>query len=435
VVRNSEGRTTLTVLGSASQVERLLHLELRRYLDGGGEFRAPDREPLFEGRLAISVSAIVGLDTAQGWAPHHIVVPDAVGSRPNQPADLQTLYDVGATFKGDGETVAILGSGLPPDPVKDVDAFAQQLLNQPKGLPVGQYTQVLVGGPNRDPAMQAQNEYVENALDVDMVLALAPHAKVIHVLTATNSPGLFTDGISYIVNKLPAAHAVSVSFGTCERGSAGQMPVLNALFAQAKAQGQQWFFAAGDSGTDGCRDGAGNKILSVGWPASSPFVVGVGGEQVSAQGAEQAWGGPNGGGGGGGGGQSESFDKPAFQAGVGPFANDGARDEPDVAALAGPPGVTIIAGGMPNTVEGTSAAAPMWAGMWALIDQARGGKGLPSGLEQLYLLGKAGKGFRDLRAGNNGDGSTPGFAAGPGYDLATGWGAPDVTKLIASWGN
>jgi kumamolisin len=262
-----------------------------------------------------------------------------------------------------------------------------------------------------------------------MVLALAPKASIVHVLTATNSPGLFTDGIAYIVNQLPQAHAVSVSYGSCERGAAPEMPVVNALLQQAKAQGQIWFFASGDSGTDGCRDGAGNKILSAGWPASSPYAIGVGGEQLAVDGTEQAWGAT--GGGGGGGGPSESLDKPAFQVGVTP--NDGARDEPDVVALAGSPGVLQVQSGQLSGSEGTSAAAPMWAAMWALLDQSQGGKGLPNGIERLYVLGKSGTGFRDIIKGTNGDGTTPGFPALKGFDLATGWGAPNLSGLIAAW--
>ena len=111
---------------------------------------------------------------------------------------------------------------------------------------------------------------------------MAPMANIIHVLTATNSPGLFTDGVSYIVNQVPKAHAVTVSYGGCERGAAGEVAVMNTLFEQAQAEGQQWFFASGDTGTDGCRDGAGNKHIAAGWPTSSPYIIGVGGTQIGS---------------------------------------------------------------------------------------------------------------------------------------------------------
>ena len=119
------------------------------------------------------------------------------------------------------------------------------------------------------------------------------------------------------------------------------MPILNALFAQARAEGQQWFFASGDTGSDGCRDSdpnsavrrISNKILSAGWPASSPNVIGVGGTTADYGDAESAWTGA-------GGGVSESLDKPAYQVGATPA--DSSRDEPDVAAIAGGSGVLIV---------------------------------------------------------------------------------------------
>jgi hypothetical protein len=74
--------------------------------------------------------------------------------------------------------------------------------------------------------------------------------------------------------------------------------------------------------------------------------------------------------------------------------------------------------------------------MWAVIDQHQGGNGLPKGLESLYALGKAGKGFRDVAQGANvgpGGRGTTGYPAGTGYDLASGWGSPLLAQLIASW--
>ena len=332
------------------------------------------------------------------------------------------MYNLPANL-GDGETVAILGTGLPPSDA-DIDGWVQKFT-----LPFNraqQYSQVLVGGPNRDAMGLAQNEYGENVLDAEMAIAVAPHAKVVHVLTATNSPGLFSDGIVYIVNQLTAAHQVSVSFGTCERVAAGEMLVMNQLFLQAKAEGQQWFFASGDNGTDGCRDGKGNKVLSVNWPASSPYVLAVGGTELDMT-NEIAW--PA-----GGGGQSEIIDKPAFQIVATP--SDGVRDEPDIAAIAGVPGVAIYAqGNLFAGVQGTSVATPVWAGMWALLDEAKGNHaGFTNGAERLYQLGAAGSpALRDVTVGGIGDGTTPGYPAKTGWDFATGWGAPDVSALVTAW--
>jgi kumamolisin len=271
-------------------------------------------------------------------------------------------------------------------------------------------------------------------LDAEMVLSMAPLANVVHVIAATNSPGLFTDGISYIVNQVSQAHAVTVSYGGCERGAAQETAVMNTLFQQAQAEGQQWFFASGDTGTDGCRDGAGNKHITAGWPTSSPYIVGVGGTEIGNGGGEIAWNqnSAKNGESAGGGAPSEIFSKPAYQMGKTP--NDNARDTPDIAAIAGGGGVFIAYHNQHGTVGGTSAAAPVCAGAWALVDQGKGGKGITDALTKIYGLTTASGAFNDVTVGDNGgpDGKSAGFPAGAGYDLATGLGSPNVAKLITN---
>ena len=431
-VEPSASRTTVTVRGRAADVETALGTTLTRYADWNGVFRAPGELHL-RASIELLVAGAAGLDDAARWWSNR--ASPGMPAQPNsasgavEPTDLKTMYDLPAN-QGDGETIAILGTGLPPGD-DDVDGFVTKF-----ALPVnraGQYTQLLLGGPNRDPLGLAENEYFENVLDVEMAFAVAPHARVVHVLTATNSPGLFSDGIVYIVNQLAAAHQVSVSYGTCERVAAGEMLVMNQLFAQAKAEGQQWFFASGDNGTDGCRDGRGNKVLSVNWPASSPSVIAVGGTSLAMPTSEVAWTG-------GGGGTSEIIDKPAFQSAQpgdtrARTPGDGVRDEPDVAAIAGFPGVAIFGQGMLFTgVEGTSVATPIWAGVWALLDEAKGGTGFSDGAERLYRVGAtSAPGLRDIATGAIGNGTTPGYPAAAGWDYATGWGVPDATALVGSW--
>ncbi len=445
IVRTTQGRTSVTVRGTADAIARALQSELHSYDDFNGAFQALAAPPRLPPGIGNVVIGFVGLNGGDGWAPH-LRIPDPNAAPPPAgaatPTTLHTMYNSAAvTSAGMGETVAILGAGNAPNPTTDVNKYlSTQKPYNVTALANGQYTQVFVGGPNRDDATTAQNEYLENCLDIDMVLAMAPFAKVVHVFTATNGGGLFTDGISYIVDQVPQAHAVSVSYGTCERGAAGEMPVMNALFMQAQAEGQQWFFAAGDTGTDGCRDGAGNTILSAGWPASSPYVVGVGGTEVSGT-TEVVWNDNQTGNGAGGGGVSESLDKPAYQMGVTP--NDASRDEPDVSALAGSPGLAIVVNGAANAVGGTSAATPIWAGVWALIDQKKGGAGIKDGLTHMYSLANATATkaiFNDVTSsgvftnnGGPGDQQTGGYPVGAGYDLATGWGTPNVANLLADW--
>jgi subtilase family serine protease len=153
-----------------------------------------------------------------------------------------------------------------------------------------------------------------------------------------------------------------------------------------------------------------------------------------------------------GGGPSVLFPKPAWQAGVG-VPPDGARDIPDVAM--GANGSLVAAGGegnLPgffvatqkstdpaptfNITGGTSIASPMWAGVSRLIAQAQGVTRLGNINQRLYELGNLqslSSGLHDITEGNNSDGGIAGYSAGPGFDLATGWGSPDIAKLVAAF--
>jgi kumamolisin len=431
VTRVTDGRTTVSAHGNAATVERVFGAQLHLYRDAAGTFSAASTALRITPELSGVVSGVIGLEGAPAWHTNYEVITPAAGNMPLAAADLQARYNTSAIMNGGmGETVAILGAGDPPDKVMDVGKYYQAAFG---ATATANYDQVLVGGASRDGASLAHDEEFENAIDAEMVLAMAPQAHVVHVFAATNSPGLFADGMAYVVNQLPQAHAVSVSFGNCERGLSGEVPVVDTLLAQAQAEGQQWFFSSGDSGTDDCADGSGNKHESVDWPSSSPFAVSVGGTMLS-NGVEVAW---NEDAAGmtalaGGGGPSEMLAKPAYQVGATP--NDGARDTPDVAAIAGAPGISLVAyGGMSYAAKGTSVAAPLWAGVWALVDQGKGGTGISDALTRIYAAGKS-NGFNDITSGDNGgpDDVSKGFPAGPGYDLATGWGTPNVPNLITS---
>ena len=430
ITRTTAGRTTVSATGPASAIQALFGVELHQYSDSNGTFFAAASPINIANNLVGTVNGVVGLSGSGGWLPH-LAWPDLSAGAALAPADMHTIYNSAAIANpGMGETVAILGSGGAPDPVKDLGDFMTHY--KPYNMTtVSSYMQVNVGGPNRDDPTTAQGEAIENVLDAEMVLSMAPLANIVHVLTATNSPGLFTDGVSYIVNQLPAAHAATVSYGGCERGAAQEVAVLDTLFEQAQAQGQQWFFASGDTGTDGCRDGSGNMHITAGWPTSSPYVIGVGGTEIGNGGTEIVWN-QNGANGeaAGGGAPSEIFSKPAYQTGKTP--NDNARDTPDISAIAGGGGVFVAYQGQHGTVGGTSAASPLCAGAWALVDQGKGGNGITDALTKIYGVGTAG--FNDVTSGNNGGpgGTGVGYAAGTGYDLATGWGSPNIANLIAN---
>jgi kumamolisin len=204
---------------------------------------------------------------------------------------------------------------------------------------------------------------------------------------------------------------------------------FDAAFADAATLGITVCVAAGDNGSsDGVTDGKAH----VDFPASSPHVLACGGTSLVLRGAsvssETVWNdGPQAGATGGG--VSDAFALPAWQrnAGVPPSVNPGAhvgRGVPDVAGDADPQtGYVTLVDGQRGVIGGTSAVAPLWAGLTARINQASG-VALGFFNAQLYAQANA---LSDITVGNNGA-----YAAGPGWDACTGLGSPNGTKLAAT---
>ncbi len=468
IVRATASRTTLTLVATPSSIERAFGMHIRVYRDANGVFYAPDREPDLTSGVLGNVSSIVGFSNAGHWWSHRRpraappeAIPTPLPTNGYGMAGLRTLYNAPAAldaYAGAGERIAILGVGAP---ALDTDTlplgtnphyntpqlYDLALYVSPRPVPTS-YKQIQVGASGTaDPGDDAT--YGENTLDAEMVLTFAPAANVDHVLVTNNEYGLFSDGIAFIVNDPveSTAHAVSLSYGLCESfelSSPGDappaFPVLNVLFQQALTEGQQWFVAAGDSGTDDCGDGTNDPVTTVDWPGSSPYVFSVGGTEIDAVKVkkvttyhEEAWGGGGYDYGGGGGGASQAFAKPSWQVGV--TVADGARDVPDISALAGDPGIDEIWEGTDSPSVGTSCSAPMWAGIWGLVDGAsNGGRGFSQGPLDLYAHAPAG-GIVDVSLGTNDVGTVAGgFPAVAGYDLATGRGVPNVSILMSQTG-
>jgi kumamolisin len=182
------------------------------------------------------------------------------------------------------------------------------------------------------------------------------------------------------------------------------------------------------SGDDGSSDGETDGANHVDFPASSPNILACGGTSLSGSGSkitsETVW---NDGtqGGASGGGYSTQFSLPTWQssAGIKP-PSGGGRGVPDVSGNADPnTGYQVLVDGESLVIGGTSAVAPLWSGLIALLNQKRG---TPVGLLQplIYALPKSDSAFHDITSGNNGA-----FSAGPGWDAATGLGSPAGTKL------
>jgi len=290
------------------------------------------------------------------------------------------------------------------------------------------------------PSVPLQNVYIDGfdgtpgfgngevTLDIDMAIAMAPGLAQVIVYMAPN-PSPWVDLLSRMANDNLAKQL------SCSWGGGPPDPASEQIFLQMAAQGQSFYDAVGDS------DAFTGPIP---FPGESPNITQVGGTTLSTSRplgpwvSERVW---NWGGGiGTCGGISTTYSIPVWQQGVNMSTNQGSttmRNLPDVALTAD--NIFIIADNgisEPGT-GGTSAAAPLWAGFTALVNQQAAAAGQPPMAfltPPLYTIGKgpnfAGS-FHDITTGDNTwAGSPDRFFAVPGYDLCTGWGTPMGTNLI-----
>jgi kumamolisin len=269
-------------------------------------------------------------------------------------------------------------------------------------------------------------------LDIEVSAAVAPGAKIV-VYFAPNTDQGFIDAVSSAVHDTTNKPSViSISWGGPESSWTSQaMTALDAACQSAAALGVTITVAAGDNGSS---DGAtGNNVD---FPASSPHVLACGGTKLIGSGStitsEVVWNEQASGEGATGGGVSNVFALPTWQAKSkvpAPSGSKGGRGVPDVSGDADPvTGYQVRVDGQKLVIGGTSAVAPLWAGLIALNNQ-QNGKSAGFIQPQIYAA-KAASAFNDIVSGNNGA-----FSAGPGWDACTGLGSPIGSKVIALLGS
>lgn len=363
---------------------------------------------------------------------------------------VQSLLDHGYT--GTGQTIVILDAFGSPVAQQDLRLFDKVF-----GLPdPPSFTVVTMPGtPAFDPTDPNMVGWsAEIALDVQWSHAMAPGAKIVLVAAASNSDQDLIDGLNYAIDH-HLGNVVSMSFGESESalGTPDGLDIVDAwqaAFARARKSHITLFVSAGDQGSTNVFDNAGDVLpfQNVSFPASSPLVTSVGGTNLlfgigasadpnGAYKSESVW---NDGFGAGGGGMSVLFPEADWQRENLPKSVNrtlhGHRGVPDVAYNAGVVGgvLAVWSIGYPNgffIFGGTSAGSPQWSGIISDVNQA---VGRPAGFinPRLYRLGAGGSLtslFHDITTGDNGFLGVPGYSAGTGYDLATGWGTPDFGTL------
>jgi len=412
--------------------------------DGSGQVQHRYRTgPLsVPARLSGIITAVVGLDDRPQARAQFRRGPAAARRAAAEPEDgtsgaaatagpltapqVASFYKFPDGTDGTGQTVAIieLGGGYTQS---DLSSYFSGL-----GLAVPSVTAVGVDGGANTPGSDADGE-VE--LDIQIVGGVAPGA-VQQVYFAPNTDQGFIDAISDAVHATPTPIAVSISWGQSEdQWSQQSRTAMDSAFADAAALGVTVTVAAGDNGSSD--DPSSQSGVHCDFPASSPNALACGGTKLTgststfAISSEVVWNELASNEGAGGGGVSDVFPLPGYQASAGvPTLSGGSagRGVPDVAGNADPvSGYLVVVDGQREPIGGTSAVAPLWAGLIARLAQATGKK---LGLLQPMLYagaaaGAATTGFNDITEGNNGA-----YKAGPGWDACTGLGSPNGEQLL-----
>ncbi len=449
--RWNPGEVLVTVTGPAIDVERLLAVDMHRFVaHDGTRFYSALSTPQIPTILSGTVIAITGLDDYQRDLTTAVPAADVDGVTP---ADMTSFYDItplrNAGLDGSGQTVVFIEWGVPPTSV--LQAYARKFTSSvPFNVQVHQDAAAW-GAPLVSGDKGYSDVAGEAALDLEIVHGLAPGAtEVVYEFGDSSAiPAVITE----IASQFPTAIlSSSISEHECEqeRGATADGASENQVDIAAAAQGMSIFWASGDRGAYMClndfptQDPNANTEISVMPDASSAAVTAVGGTTayLAENGGyfqESAWGEPVEQWGSGGG-VSTTIPRPAWQQAPGIPASMTGRGLPDVAAnadiLSGwdivGPGQSNPAQAQEGPVGGTSAAAPFWAAVTALIDEDLSHKSLPLvgfANPALYLFAQSPSGlpapaFHDVTLGSN-----LRFAAGPGWDMATGLGTPDVGAL------
>jgi kumamolisin len=365
--------------------------------------------------------------TPETVTPETVTPEAAPAAVPLTALQVASLYNFPAGTDGTGQTIAIieLGGGYTQS---DLDMYFSGL-----GLATPSVTAVSVDGGSNSPGQPADGE-VE--LDIQVAGAVAPKAAQL-VYFADNTDQGFINAIAQAVHTTPPPIVVSISWGQSEdQWSQQSRTSMDGVFADAAALGVTVTVAAGDNGSSD--DPNSTSGVHVDFPASSSHVLACGGTQLIGNlstntiTSEVVWNELANNEGAGGGGVSDVFPLPSWQANVGVPTIAGStatgRGVPDVAGNADPvTGYLVVVDGKQQPIGGTSAVAPLWAGLIARLAQATGKK---FGLLQPLVYGgvtagAAAQGFNDITQGNNGA-----YSAGPGWDATTGLGSPDGQALL-----
>ena len=447
LTQEDPNHTNIFASGTVSQIEHAMGVTFARVATADGEFTSAISAPNLPEELSGAVLAIDGLQPHLRMHRHPVRFQRDVITLAGQqffvPADILAAYNAPGTLNGTGQTIAIVMNATVL--TSDLDTFYSTI-----GSPAtsANFTTIPInGGPT------SSTDAIESALDVEWAGGMAPGAKIrLYAIPSLTIQNIIA-GCTQILSDAPANSitVASISAGGVENGTPNGVKQSDSqVFAQMAAAGITVLFASGDGGSNPSSiNGTYNALntLQPEYPASDPNVAAVGGTELFLTSDTFSYAGETvfstistGGKSASGGGISQFFPRPSWQTDGGSIlATNTFRCVPDVSMVWGSlfqgssfgPNALVILNGGTTGVGGTSLSVQIWGGIVALLNQARAIAGnAPIGLlgPVIYPLHGT-SAFNDITSGNNGA-----YSAGPGYDLCTGLGSPNITNLASVLG-
>lgn len=458
VIDSSKERRCVILSGTAQELSDAFQVDNRTYTHEGEVYRSYPDAIQIPANLKGVIEAVLGLENRPLMSHHAFLAvrhrfPTAGQQviRHTEVREVEDAYKFPKDSDGKGQCIAIieLGGGFYERDIKKY--FQNHKLHQPK------ISVVEIEGTRNNPAEPKYIEQVlnlmgektvnqktgarasvpselahamwtiESTLDVQLAGSFANAANIVVYFAPNNAHGKYQALTSALSHKKYPPSVISCSWGAVEETLPGDVIFsLNHVFEDAALRGVTICFSSGDKGEDPSPEGN----PRVHFPASSPYVLSCGGthwlkkqrsiyEEVWSESLPkyvvQS-----------GGGVSKIFEQPDWQTGIKLQTKKSGRGVPDVAGkadIAG--GYCMEVAGFDVTMGGTSAAAPMWAGLIARFNQELN---CNIGYANPFLYQKSCRSsFNDITKGNNGKH----FKATPGWDPCTGWGTPDGKKLLA----
>lgn len=370
------------------------------------------------------VQGVLGLDTATRLRPNFVRASNTAAALTSNaspttsavtvghnPTDFPRIYSAGSAPTAANITVGIIAEGDVTQSVIDLATFESN--NHLPAVPVSVIHAGLSSGDT--------SATMEWSLDSQTIVGMSGGLKQLNFYVARS---FAWSDMALAINRAVTdntARVINMSIGGCENWA--PTAVIDTLFQLAVAQGQTFSVSSGDSGSVayGCSG------TSVQYPATSPYVVAVGGTTLYTNGngsyaGETAWDSS-------GGGISGIEPIPSWQSNVPALKGRAFRGMPDIAFDADPnSGEAVVVGGQLEIVGGTSLSAPLFAATWARMLSGACATNLGFAAPTLYSAQTTTPSIlRDITFGSNGA-----YSAGSGWDFVTGWGTPNVSAMYSA---